>query len=176
MKKEDLQLIGAVTCLIACKVTWDIWARQHPIFLAIGWWEDTTHGWWLPLRLWRRLHVRLLRSPWFTSQLLRKPWWMFHLVFLGESGSWWLKGRFYLLLDLMSVSHSLTGKSLNNCLYFLIGSLKMFVVKHVFRHSDICGATAEFATSVCLSWPSPGWIKVIWPILTFTYCQVYSGA
>ena len=35
-------------------------------------------------------------------------------------------------------------------LSFLIGSLKMFVVKHVFRHSDICGVTAEFATSVCL--------------------------
>ena len=36
-------------------------------------------------------------------------------------------------------------------LSFLIGSFKIFFVKHVFRHSDICGATAEFATSVCLS-------------------------
>ena len=45
--------------------------RQHPIFLAIGGWEDTTHGWWLPLRLWRRLHVRLLAlcliCPWFAN-------------------------------------------------------------------------------------------------------------
>ena len=32
--------------------------RQYPILLVIGGWEDTTHGWWLPLRLWRRLHVR----------------------------------------------------------------------------------------------------------------------
>ena len=36
-------------------------------------------------------------------------------------------------------------------LSFLIGSFEMFFVKHVFRHSDICGVTAEFATSVCLS-------------------------
>ena len=71
VKKEDLQLIGAVTCLISCKVfTFSQWTDefQPPLHnythwpMVAGGWADTADGWRLPLCLWWRLFVRISKS------------------------------------------------------------------------------------------------------------------
>ena len=104
---------------------------------------------------------------------------VFSDVLPGGNDSWWPRGRFSRWLALMLASHSRTGRNLNQtspqgcfsqCCITAHGVVcqnpcdalpfpKFTKYLEYCFPSGTCGGTVGFATSVCLSWRSPGSIE-----------------